>query len=256
MSEVQQRYVSKELTHFVGAGISIEGEDQSAILSAQYDLLIKIIRDRRVSHPPHDYEDDIPADLKYDPSYSYKFVGSFHASSNNLIYPDIVCFCDIPIEDLGIHIQKYSPFGLSFLKSFLIERGVNPVFYVARSSAIHGITRAEYYDEKIKLFLSTCPNSSKEYCDDIRDLVGDMLCFVKFFDPERSDDDKENFYMEREWRSLFNIHFKINDIERIIIPKSFAEQFRNDVPNYFGQVTFSDSNMVSTLNRDVKPPTM
>jgi hypothetical protein len=57
-------------------------------------------------------------------------------SSNNLINPDMVCFCDIPIGDLGIHIKKYGQFGLAFKKSFLIERGANPVLYVERNSAV------------------------------------------------------------------------------------------------------------------------
>jgi ribosomal protein L24E len=48
----------------------------------------------------------------------------------------MVCFCDIPIGDLGIHIKKYGQFGLAFKKSFLIERGANPVLYVERNSAV------------------------------------------------------------------------------------------------------------------------
>lgn len=258
MGKVQQRYISKELTHFVGAGISRKDVDPKTIMIAQYDILLKIIKDKRVSHPPHNYEDDIPADLKYDPSYSYRFMSHFDASSNKMIWTDMVCFCDIPIDDLGIHIQKYSPFGLSFLKPFLIERGVNPVFYVARSSAIHGTTRAEYFDEKINLFLKTCTKadsvtSSGTDCCAVKGFIGDILCSLKFFDPERTDEDKDNFYMEREWRSLFNIHFEIKDIERIIIPKSFTERFRNDVPDYFGQITFSDDHMTGISKRDAKP---
>jgi len=50
--------------------------------------------------------------------------------------PEIVCFCDIPVDDLHIHIGKYGRFGLAFLKSFLVERGANPVFYVARNSTV------------------------------------------------------------------------------------------------------------------------
>ncbi len=245
---MQQRYISKELTHFVGA--SIKDADQSNAMSDQYDLLIKIIRDGRISYPPHNSEDHIPADLKYDPYYSYRIDRRIDASSNQMINPSMVCFCDIPIEDLGIHIQKYSPFGLSFLKSFLIERGANPVFYIARSSGIHGITRSEYFNERIKLYLKTCFQTTPigKNCDDVSSFINDMLCFLKFFDPEKADEDIDNFYMEREWRSLFNIYFEIKDIERIILPKSFAERFRNDVPDYFGQITFSDDHMGAPQN--------
>lgn len=47
----------------------------------------------------------------------------------------VVCFCDIPVSDLGIHMGKYSRFGLSFLKPFLIEKGANPVLYVSNNSS-------------------------------------------------------------------------------------------------------------------------
>jgi hypothetical protein len=40
------------------------------------------------------------------------------------------------VSDLEIHMRKYSPFGLSFLKPFLIDKGANPVFYIARNSKV------------------------------------------------------------------------------------------------------------------------
>ena len=41
-----------------------------------------------------------------------------------------MCFCDIPVGDLGLHMRKYSPFGLAFKKDFFAEQGALPVFYV------------------------------------------------------------------------------------------------------------------------------
>ena len=49
---------------------------------------------------------------------------------------EVVCFCDIPEADLGIHVRKYSRFGLGFKKAFLIEKGACPVFYVANDSLV------------------------------------------------------------------------------------------------------------------------
>jgi abortive phage resistance protein AbiGi (putative antitoxin) len=45
-----------------------------------------------------------------------------------------ICFCDIPVTDLEIHMKKYSRVGLSFLKPFLVSKGANPVLYVANNS--------------------------------------------------------------------------------------------------------------------------
>jgi hypothetical protein len=162
----------------------------------------------------------------------------------------MICFCDIPVEDLGIHISKYSHFGLSFQKSFLIERGANPLLYVERNSAIRGTTRSEYFDETVDCyirycnnFIYFCKNSTEmpEECKNISEFMLYLLSYMKFFDANKSDDDEENFYMEREWRSPYYIHFEIEDILRIILPNSyFSKKFRDDIPEYAGQITFSD----------------
>jgi hypothetical protein len=47
-----------------------------------------------------------------------------------------VCFCDIPVADLSLHIGKYSAFGIAFTKRFLVKRGASPVFYIAKDSDI------------------------------------------------------------------------------------------------------------------------
>jgi hypothetical protein len=48
-----------------------------------------------------------------------------------------VCFCDIPEESLGRHITIYGRFGLAFKKEFLVAKGANPVFYIAKKSLVH-----------------------------------------------------------------------------------------------------------------------
>jgi hypothetical protein len=63
-------------------------------------------------------------------------------SDNNKYVHAAVCFCDIPLPDLDLHIAKYGPFGLSFKKSFLVAHGASPIFYVERNAA-SGVTRAQ-----------------------------------------------------------------------------------------------------------------
>ncbi|GAG05511.1 unnamed protein product, partial [marine sediment metagenome] len=113
-----QRYVSEALTHFVGRGLQSEQE--------RYDLLLKILRDGFLSHPPH----------------SPQFSGNLtvnrkgRISDDTMYNPQVVCFCDIPTPDLALHVRKYSSFALSFRKGFLVERGASPVFYVAANSKV------------------------------------------------------------------------------------------------------------------------
>ena len=67
-----------------------------------------------------------------------------------------------------------------------------------------------------------------------------IFSFIKLFDDSLPDKDPENYYMEREWRLLGNLKFSFDNVVRVILPQKFAQQFRNDIPDYVGQITFSD----------------
>jgi hypothetical protein len=93
----------------------------------------------------------------------------------------------------------------------------------------------------------TTPDIPVERVQEIEDellriglLEGYVFGFLKFFDHTRSDDDLDNFYMEREWRIFGNLKFDLSDVERVILPRSYSEKLRVELPGYFGQVTFSD----------------
>lgn len=62
---------------------------------------------------------------------------------------------------------------------------------------------------------------------------------MKFFDPETTDTDPTNYYMEREWRLPGMFTFDLQDVSRIILPSDFARFFREDFPQYDGQLMFS-----------------
>jgi hypothetical protein len=114
-----QRYISDELTHFVGR--------HSHSSDSTYLLLIKIIQSGWITHPPHD------------PTAKSKTLhvsDVLKLSSNQSYNINMVCFCDIPVEDFPIHMRKYSQFGIGFKKEFLIAKGANPVFYVANNSRL------------------------------------------------------------------------------------------------------------------------
>ena len=113
-----QRYVSSELTHFVGK--SLENDE------GRYNLLAKIIKSGWLTHPPHDPKQPISGD----------FNGLKMLTADGLAQRCIVCFCDIPEGDYYLHMSKYGMFGISFSKKFLVERGANPVFYVANDSIL------------------------------------------------------------------------------------------------------------------------
>jgi hypothetical protein len=238
-----QRYVSKELTHFVGRKLPEEG---------QYQLLVKILTTGQLMHPP------------FNPNSSGNLVvyTSESICDNKMYNPEVICFCDIPLLDLNLHMRKYSNFGLSFLKQYLIEKGANPVFYIAKDSLVGdpfmGYTsRGQHFDLMIKEYYSllglkglmdrliTAQSKTPGVSPDIHRLTElryfldfQIFSYLKCFDASRSDEDPDNYYMEREWRVIGHVFFKLKDVQRVILPKSYAERFQKDVPGYIGEKTF------------------
>ena len=208
-----QRYVSKELSHFAGGG-KPESE--------QYDTLVKIVRSGTLrapgSAPPGSTDpeftppDGLELAINPDEPVSEKFKGN------------VVCFCDIPVEDLGIHTPKYSRFGLSFLKDFLVGRGASPVFYLDDEAPVHSLlsgldlaqaSRDRIFDAGLRLtfellqelqFGEVKPSrergrswaSEGQRMSRVRDirnfLAFHIFAFLKPFDASTADTDPENFY--------------------------------------------------------------
>ena len=234
---VEQRYISKELTHFIGK--ALEDDNQ------RYELLINILKSCLLTYKP-----GVSASsrhLSITPSASFINGGMYNQSC--------VCFCDIPLEDIAIHIIKYGPFGISFLKSSRPMRAATPVFYVANESALTASkkrNRAEYFTRGIKAWHTfkaalreghTNPKIlelSNEFIVAESFIEGAILSFLKPFNNTLPENDTDNYYMEREWRVLGIVKFALNDVHRVILPSGYATRFRNDLPVYTGQLSFSD----------------
>jgi hypothetical protein len=150
-------------------------------------------------------------------------------------------------------MTKYSRFGLSFLKPFLIGKGASPVMYVAENSQalsfrLPETTRDEpwprkrVFERNIELYTDYCranPDKFPIYLAYFLDLL--VFGFIKYFDDSTSDEDAANVYMEREWRVIGDVKFALADVHRVFMPECYAERFRADLPNYIGQLTFSDN---------------
>jgi Putative abortive phage resistance protein AbiGi, antitoxin len=253
-----QRYVSAELSHFAGRG-KPESE--------QYDTLVKIVRSGTLlapgGVPPGATEEDgtpIPPGIRLEINPGESVAEKFRGT--------IVCFCDIPVEDLGIHTEKYSRFGLSFRKDFLVARGASPVFYLDDRAPVDSLmpslswapaAREEIFDIGLRLthevllelqFGRTGPSGERiEPCAteghdvsrirDIQSFLGfHVFAFLKPFDASTADTDPANFYMEREWRVLGNVDFAVENVYRVFLPQEYARRFRDDLPEYAGQLTF------------------
>lgn len=256
-----QRYVSTELTHFVGRGKAPED---------QYALLLHILRGGWLTHPPHNPNHSGNLFVRRDAS----------TSSNEMYSPEIVCFCDIPIEDLHIHTAKYSSFGLSLPKDLVARQGGAPVLYLPldtrikasrgllteqivaafsenREEDIYGETPlGEFFDRMVpeyhdlmelfrQLIMKTTqkpgvPEEHRRLMDLRLFLDFRLLSYVKFFDHTLPDDHPNNFYMEREWRVVGNVQFSLPEVVRVLVPSQYGTRLRQDIPEFTCQVTFID----------------
>jgi len=133
-------------------------------------------------------------------------------------------------------MHKYSQFGLSFLKSFLVQKGANPVFYIAKNSMINGDMRSDLSDKMVHEYhQTTIPLIIKDnpWIPDFDDYI---LRYIKCFDDSLDEDDQDNYYMEREWRILDQVEFTLENVNKIILPESYGERFHDEFPQYSGMV--------------------
>lgn len=253
-----QRYVSRELTHFVGRGKTRE---------EQYRLLVAILSTGELrSDPKRPRESHFGGVTTLNTSFSERKMYHFPG----------VCFCDIPVVDLPLHMGKYSSFGLAFTKPFLVSCGASPVFYIATDSKIENFpnaaarmgqasvgpyTRAILFDQMTASFhwsaqrlLSLASTVTKSDGPKVCELAEAANAFAQLapyitkyvftycvpFNSALDESDESQFYMEREWRALGDVQFSLADVERVILPREYASQFRSDVPCYIGQVSFSE----------------
>ncbi|WP_085991149.1 abortive infection system antitoxin AbiGi family protein [Oceanobacillus senegalensis] len=236
--ELIQRYVSKELTHFVGRH---QPEDE------RFDLLIDIIKSGWLLHK------NIPGDIQVQINTDAKGL-------EDIVTPGITCFADIPINDLSLHMEKYSNFGLSFKKDFLVEKGANPVYYIATNGLIEKQKegkeqRESYFEENIKSYFTLMRdvkeriqrNSDENKAMELQMLqhldtflVKHIFAYLKPFDASKTDADEENYYLEREWRIVGDVPFVMNDITRILIPERYGKKLREVLPDYHGQISFTE----------------
>ncbi|MCA1988063.1 MAG: hypothetical protein LDL07_02805 [Desulfarculus sp.] len=227
-----QRYVSDELTHFVGRRLG----NLPDAAERQYALLVEILRS---------------GVLGTDKSTAISYSDDKSFSGNEFYKANLVCFSDIPVPDLAIHMGKFSRFGLAFGKSFLSQRGANPVFYVAANASPGPAggpdeTRGQHFDREHqrvwRLFrqLEDLPGLDQAAVRELwTSLVYNFFGLVKFYREGLPADDPENYYMEREWRVFGSLEFSLADVRRVIFPAQYAKRFRQDLPDYYGEITFS-----------------
>ena len=224
--------------HFVAGKKETEEE--------QYDDLHEILKYGWLSFSPHEKSLN-PRQIEINTHKDRKIKEMFN--------PYVVCFADIPKTELQIHIDKCSRFGIAFKKSFLIENGANPVFYIEENSIIYKnyisylgkyelTNRVNYYQKFCGMALHNIfhkhLNNSKpdEFQDTLESwhFLVNVFSHFKVWNNNLDEHDPDNYYFEREWRATNNINFQSSDVVNIIIPEKCIKQFEIDFPELINKV--------------------
>lgn len=237
-----QKYISDTLYHFVGR--SADTDDK------QYEILKNILASGQLKFDP---------DGKFPNAVKTFDINSFHSQGEISRIPAI-CFSDIPIDSISIHIQKYSKFGIGFDKQTLCNKGIRPVWYIPKNS-YSAIATSEnigtrFPEELLKILRATSliideltkdtdiadpPNKLTEDKDLQKSLellhnghffiLAELAWFFKFYDSNLSDNHLDNYYFEREWRKVNgNLSFSFKDINCIVLP---SQKYKDDLIRQF-----------------------
>lgn len=198
MPGLTQRYVSSELLHFVGRGMN---EDD------QFGLFLKILNEGWITHPPHN--PNISGNLSVNTSSAI--------SRNEMYSPEITCFADIPLQDISLHMGKYSMIGMSFSKNFIADAGGVPVHYLSTESRvrrsknltsdeIHTIVKNHGGDRLIDYMYETVPKGV--YFDDMLREYHELFRLFKEMERKQSTAPGVSDLSKRinELQRFFNFH--------------------------------------------------
>ncbi len=237
-----QKYISDTLYHFVGRSAGTDDE--------QYEILKTILTSGQLLF---DAGCKCPDAVK---TFDIKLFNSLGEISKI----PAICFCDIPIDSISIHIQKYSKFGIGFDKQTLCNKGVRPVWYIPKNSYSAIVTSEKigtrFPNELSNIFQATSliineltkgtniadPLNKLTENQDLQDsfellhrghffILADLAWFFKFYDSNLSDDHPDNYYFEREWRKVNgNLSFSFKDISCIVLPSKI---YKDDLVRQF-----------------------
>lgn len=116
----------------------------------------------------------------------------------------MVCFCDIRLSQIKVHIETYGVYGIGMSKEWAERKGLNPVIYLNRNSHLSNNLSA------IKLSLSEVlrtPDNEK-----VGTYLGFLyvLRYLKNYKGKFLKDEVRNadviYYNEREWRYVPTTH--------------------------------------------------
>jgi Putative abortive phage resistance protein AbiGi, antitoxin len=147
-------------------------------------------------------------------------------------------------------MMRYGQFGIAFHKLDAIDKGqFNPVLYLHKKAFlfqqasdllknIDGMVSVEdSLYENLQKFLLTLGSYIKP----------SDLSHPAVIDRVKDEEQNNNFYYEREWRSVDSWKFDVESIAAIMMPSQYIELFNNKLVKKFSNCSIIASEMVKML---------
>jgi len=222
LADYLQRFSTKTLWHFTGYQKSKE---------EAYKRLVSIVKNKSLK-------------------VSEKYTPIKMPSGENRLGYGCSCMCDIPFKDLRIHTERYGYFGIAFTKESAILKGFfNPVLYMHKD---HPLLR---HVEPLLNELGKLASPHERLGEALQEFLfilgtcvkrGDLLSPVHL-DANKDEDQENNFYYEREWRSAYEWNFSETDVVAVMLPQKYISEFKKALGNEFSNVSIISAEMVETL---------
>jgi hypothetical protein len=233
-------YINSTLVHWTGR----DKNDENA-----FEILKKIISSQKIH-------------LSYCPNHATPVDETSTKDNINDKQTMMVCFTDLPLKYSSTFCAKFGTFGIGFKKSKMIEYGANPVFYTTpkhldrirnTNSLINKLISEEKDREWKDGNLNEGVGENYQYTGEHLYALNELFGFTQEF----SYKDRDENYYQREWRInyetlplevgkgaekvgyggihqeirgkiLCEMKFAIEDIDYLILPKSFFKR-KNEI---------------------------
>lgn len=185
--------------------------------------------------------------------YKEKYRGGF--APTEIAIP-MVCFCDIPLSQIEIHVENYGGYALGLTKEWGIKNGINPVMYESpESNPIRKIR--ESLDKTFKYLFGQYIESEEGHI--LQALGNELLFFLFYLKPYKGkkwDQNKSEFigeeikfYNEREWRYIPEYNeFKEKSVKSYITKNDYLDKDSKNAYNSKLQSLFN----LSFTPKDIK----
>lgn len=133
------------------------------------------------------------------------------ASIQSITFP-MLCFCDIPLNQLNDHNKWYGDYAICMKKTWGIDKKLQPLHYVINTS--------DYIKMYQNMFNNIISNPNVE--DETFEFIFNSLFFLKHFEGqqycEKTEKLEEKIFMdEQEWRSIKTFDKDIETFENFYI---------------------------------------